>query len=38
MDTATRVEIQNEVIYISHNANTLQKSMNPTNLHSTMCE
>ena len=30
MDMPTQVQIQNEAVYISHNANTLGKGINPT--------
>ena len=33
MDTSTRVQILDEAFYISRNANTPGKSMNPTILH-----
>ena len=32
MDTATRVQILDEIDYISHSINTLVKGMNPINL------
>ena len=34
VDSATRVQILNEAVSISHSANTFEKSMNPTSLHS----
>ena len=30
MDTAIRVQILNEIIFLSDSANTLEKGMNPT--------
>ncbi len=36
MDTATRVQILNEAICISHSVNTLGKGMNPIILASTI--
>ena len=38
MDTATRVQIQEEAVYISHNVNIFEKGMNPIILHPAMCK
>ena len=38
MNPAVWVQILDEAVYISYGVNTLEESMNPTNIHPAMCE